>query len=77
MFWHWRHYLLLRWLIALAMPSRLGALRFYLALPYNHYLLTDESRRARWWHAPYVLMLDLVELAAVVRGAVRYRVLIL
>jgi glycosyltransferase involved in cell wall biosynthesis len=76
-FWKWQHYFLVRWLAALALRRRAPALSFFLALPYNRYLLTDRGRRARWWHAPYVLVLDLVELGAVVRGAVRYRVLIL
>lgn len=76
-FWKWQHYFLVRWLLALVLPRRWRALRFYLALPYNLYLLTDEGRRARWWHAPYVLLLDMVELGAVIRGAARYRVFIL
>jgi glycosyltransferase involved in cell wall biosynthesis len=75
-FWKWQHYFLVRWLIAQLLPRRLAPLAFWLALPYNRYLLIDESRRAKWWHAPYVLALDATEMAAVLRGAVRYRVLI-
>ena len=68
-------------LLGIGHEFRLGSylgppLAFWLALPYNRYLLIDESRRARWWHAPYVLALDATEMAAVLRGAVRYRVLI-
>ncbi len=76
-FWKWQHYLLVRWLAAVALRRRARALSFFLALPYNVYLLTDRGRGARWWQAPYVLALDLVELGAAARGAVRYRVPIL
>jgi GT2 family glycosyltransferase len=72
-FWKWTHYALLRWLVARVLPRRYGVVKQFLGRPYTLYLLTDRSRRAGPLLAPYVLALDLLELIAVVRGAVRYR----
>jgi len=77
LFWKWTHYALLRALIALVLPRRFRMLRRWLVTPYVRYLLTDRSRRAGPLYAPYVLALDLAELIAVVRGAIRYRTLVL
>jgi hypothetical protein len=74
LFWRQNHWELFRFLVALALPRRLGMLRLYLAAPYVKHL-TD--RRTGPLLAPYLLALDLAEVLAVVRGAIRYRVLVL
>lgn len=73
LFWKWTHYALLRWLLARVLPRRLLVVKQFLGRPYTLYLLTDRSRRAGPLLAPYVLALDLLELTAVLRGAIRYR----
>lgn len=73
-FWRTNHWELFRFLAALALPRRLGPLRLYLAAPYVKHLTT---RRTGPLLAPYLLALDLAEVLAVVRGAIRYRVLVL
>ena len=74
LFWRQNHWELFRFLVALALPRRLGIVRLYLAAPYVKHL-TD--RRTGPLLAPYLLALDLAEVLAVVRGAIRYRVLVL
>ena len=74
LFWRQNHWLLARFLLALALPRRLGAVRLALAAPYVAYL-TD--RRTGPLIAPYLLAVDAVEVAAILRGAVRYRVAII
>lgn len=73
-FWRHNHWELFRFLVALALPRRLGVIRLYLAAPYVTYLT---NRRTGPLVAPYLLALDLAEVLAVVRGAIRYRVLVL
>jgi GT2 family glycosyltransferase len=73
-FWRHHHWELFRFALALALPSRLGPLRLYLAAPYVKHL-TDH--RAGPLLAPYLLALDLAEVIAIVRGAIRYRVVVL
>jgi GT2 family glycosyltransferase len=78
LFWKGSHYLLVRALLALALPRLPRPLRLWLAAPYARHLLLRGSRDgggppAAPWYALY----DLVELAAVVRGAVRYRTAVL
>jgi hypothetical protein len=51
--------------------------RRWLALPYVVYLFRDRRRNHRWWQAPYVMLEDVVEVAAMLRGSVRYRTLVL
>jgi GT2 family glycosyltransferase len=70
LFWNRRHYELARCAVALALPRRLWPLRVWLAAPYVRYLVW---RRSGPLLAPYIVVHDLVEVAAVVRGAVRYR----
>lgn len=77
-FWKGTHYLLVRALLALLVPRRLLVLRAWLANPYLALLV----RRGRTEGggpllAPWYLLHDLVELVAVVRGAVRERRLML
>lgn len=73
-FWRHNHWELFRFLLALALPRRLGPVRLFLAAPYVKHL-TD--RRTGPLLAPYLLALDLAEVLAIVRGAIRYRVLVL
>jgi GT2 family glycosyltransferase len=77
-FWKGSHYLLLRVLVAWLLPRRLWLVRRWLALPYLWHLAERGRREGGGLLAsPYFALHDLVELAAVVRGAVRYRVLVL
>lgn len=69
-FWRVNHLLLARFLLGLALPRRYGPLRLALAAPYVAHLT---NRRTGPLVAPYLLALDLVEVFAVVRGAIRYR----
>jgi glycosyltransferase involved in cell wall biosynthesis len=73
-FWRYNHYELFKFLVALVLPRWLGPLRLYLAAPYVRYL-TDRSTGPLL--APYLLALDLAEVLAILRGAIRHRVLVL
>lgn len=73
-FWSRTHYLLARAALALALPRRWWPVRLWLAAPYVVHL-TD--RRSGPLLAPYLVLHDLVETQAIVRGALRYRVLVL
>jgi glycosyltransferase involved in cell wall biosynthesis len=77
-FWKASHYLLLRALVAALLPRQLRFLRWWLALPYLRHL-AERGRQEGGGSlaAPFFAVHDLVELAAVARGAVRYRVLVL
>ena len=74
-FWKGTHYLLFRLLLAAVLPRRLMPVRLWLGLPY----FTTMSDRARAeggggpQYAPWYLLHDLVEMAAVARAAVRHR----
>jgi GT2 family glycosyltransferase len=72
-FWRHNHYELARFLLALALPKRLEAVRLMLAAPYLTHLT---MRRTGPLIAPYLLLLDLTEMGAIVRGAIRHRVLV-
>ena len=74
LFWRQNHWELFRFLVALALPRRLGPVRLYLAAPYVAHLT---GRRTGPLLAPYLLALDLGEMLAILRGAIRYRVLVL
>lgn len=77
-FWKGSHYLLVRALIALAVPRRRRLLRVWLGYPYLKLLLDrGHSEGGGALAAPYYALYDLVELAATVRSAVRYRTLML
>jgi hypothetical protein len=67
-FWIPNHWWLVRALVALALPKRLWWLRWYLAAPY---VLRIGSPRPDV--AAYVVVHDMVEMAACARGAIRYR----
>jgi glycosyltransferase involved in cell wall biosynthesis len=77
-FWSGSHYLLVRALVAALLPRRLWPLRRWLASAYLVHLLgrgTEEGGGVL--HAPYFLLYDLFELVTVVRGAIRYRTLVI
>jgi GT2 family glycosyltransferase len=77
-FWKGSHYLLVRALIALALPRIPKLLRLWLAAPYaRHLLLRGKHDGGGSAAAPWYALHDLIELFAVVRGAVRARTLVL
>jgi glycosyltransferase involved in cell wall biosynthesis len=78
-FWNWSHYLIVRALLGLPFARRRMAwpIALWLAWP----LLVFELRKSRQTGglhlAPFWLLRDLVETAAVVRGAIRYRTVVI
>ncbi len=77
-FWEVRHQGLLRLLIAALLPRRLAALRIWLAAPYfRHALDRVRAEQTRVLVLPYYLVHDAIEMGAVVRGAIRYRTLVI
>jgi glycosyltransferase involved in cell wall biosynthesis len=83
-FWKENHFLLARALVGLALPARVGPipLRAWLAAPYVKNLLMRGSIERSGpatsiLLAPYFLVLDLTEVAAMIRGSARYRTLVL
>jgi glycosyltransferase involved in cell wall biosynthesis len=77
-FWKGSHYLLFRALLALALPRLPRPLRLWLAAPYARHLLLRGARDGGGpLAAPWYALYDLVELAAVARGAARYRTFVL
>ena len=77
-FWKGSHYLLTRALVALVLPKRLVFLRAWLARPYFLHLL-ERGKIEGGGPAlmPYFVVHDLVELAAALRGAIRYRTVVI
>jgi hypothetical protein len=74
-FWNVWHYLLWRSILLLAAPAWLRRpllLRYLLQLAAR-----GRDRRAGPWAVPFFILHDAVECAAVFRGAVRYRTLVL
>ncbi len=77
-FWKGSHYLLVRALLTLLVPRRLRPLAVWLWLPYALHLVDR-------WHdegggpalAPWLVLHDLVEVAAIARGAVKHRVFVI
>jgi glycosyltransferase involved in cell wall biosynthesis len=78
-YWKPQHRYLLPAAIGAVLPRRVRHLRAILVMPYFRNLL-------RWrlpdmgvpaWYAPYVFLIDIVEMTAVLRGALRYRTLVL
>jgi glycosyltransferase involved in cell wall biosynthesis len=74
MFWSETHMWLFRAALAMLLPKRWRLLRWWLAAPYVTHLT---NRRSGPLLAPYLIVHDLVEITAVVRGAIRYRTFIL
>lgn len=74
-FWRPSHYLLVRALLALGVPSRQRILRHWLAGPYIRHLILDRGPEEGGSKllAPYYALHDLIEVWAVARAAVRYR----
>lgn len=73
-FWYETHAWLARFAIAIALPKRLWPLRWWLAAPYVVHLT---QRRSGPLLVPFFIVHDLVEVAACVRGSVRYRTFVL
>lgn len=74
LFWRYNHWELFRFGLALALPRWMGPVRLFLAAPYVKHLT---NRRTGPLLSPYLLALDVAEVLAVVRGAIRYRVFVL
>jgi GT2 family glycosyltransferase len=77
-FWNVWHYLLVRSLVSLALPRPLRRLRALVLA--RHVLALRRRARAAGagsWAVPYLLLHDIVELSAVLRGALRHRTLVL
>jgi GT2 family glycosyltransferase len=79
LFWKPEHYLLCRTLIAVALPRRRRLIRRWLAWPYLVSLLWRSLQRDSRGPVliPYLVLHDLVELGAVGRAMVRYRIAVL
>ncbi len=73
-FWSERHLWLLRALVAALAPRRLWWLRLWLAAPYLKHLVL---RRSGPLLAPWLVVHDVTEVVAIMRGALHNRVLIL
>ncbi len=74
-FWNGWHYLVFRSLVALWLPA--GVRRFLLT---RHLLQLAKRARdhgAGPWAIPFLLLYDVLEVAAVVRGWIRYRTFVL
>jgi glycosyltransferase involved in cell wall biosynthesis len=77
-FWKQTHLDLLRLLLALALPRRFVLLRGWLAYPYLRHLIgRGRSEGGGLLLAPYYLLHDIVEVAAMVRGSARYGTVVL
>ncbi|MGI9021614.1 MAG: glycosyltransferase family 2 protein [Solirubrobacterales bacterium] len=74
-FYNGSHYLLVRTLIALLLPRPLAWLAPWLAGPYLlEVTYRSRDRGAGPLLAPYFVLYDLIELVAVARAAIRYRI---
>lgn len=77
-FWKGSHYLLVRALLALAVRRRAPLLALWLGAPYVRHLLKRGAEEGGGpAAAPFYALHDLVELAAVARGAARHRTLVI
>jgi glycosyltransferase involved in cell wall biosynthesis len=82
LFWKYSHYLLVRALIGLALPRSLWLIRLRLVWRYAQHVFRRGRGEGRYEGnspllAPYYVLYDLVELAAIIRAAIRYRMLVL
>ena len=73
-FWRQNHLDLSRFLLALALPKRWWPLRLWLAAPYVEFMT---SRKSGPILAPWFIVHDLTEMAACIRGSIRYRTFVL
>jgi GT2 family glycosyltransferase len=77
-FWKGTHYLLVRFLLALALRRHTRWLALWLGAPYvRNLLLRGKHEGGGPLAAPSYLAYDVVELVAVLRGAARYRTLVI
>jgi GT2 family glycosyltransferase len=74
LFWNRQHSWVARAALAALLPRRLWWLRWWLAAPY---MVRLTERRSGPLLAPYLIVHDLVEVAACARGSLRYRVLVI
>ncbi len=74
LFWSPHHLMFVRAAVAALLPRRLWLVRLWLATPYVHYLT---NRRSGPLLAPYLILRDGTEVAACLRGSLRYRVIVL
>lgn len=73
-FWKGWHYLLLRALLSTLLPRRLRLVRDWLAWPYlGALLMRPQQEGGGVALIPFWVLHDVVEMAAIVRGAIRYR----
>jgi hypothetical protein len=74
-FWKGSHYLLVRAIVGLAVGRRFPRLGGWLARPYLSDVVGRQWRleHGRPWHAPALVVRDVVEIAAMGRGSLRYR----
>jgi glycosyltransferase involved in cell wall biosynthesis len=74
-FWKGSHYLLVRALLGLAVRRRFPQLGGWLARPYFSSVVARQWRleHGHPWHAPALVVRDVVEIAAMGRGSLRYR----
>jgi GT2 family glycosyltransferase len=72
-FWSPGHLHAVRALIAVLVPARFWWLRWWLAAPYVVHLVDRRSGPAL---APYIVLRDAIEIGTLLRGSVRYRVLV-
>jgi glycosyltransferase involved in cell wall biosynthesis len=79
MFWQPQHRFLAFAMAGLLLPGRLRWLRATIMLPYFRNLIRHRlpDMGVSPWLAPYVFLLDLVEMGAVIRGALRFRTLVI
>lgn len=68
------HEWMLRAGLAVMLPARLRWLRWWLAAPYVGRVVGSRTVRLTW---PFQLLCDVMEMAALIRGALRHRVFIL
>jgi GT2 family glycosyltransferase len=73
-FWNREHFIAARALLALVLPARLRWIRWWLAAPYMVRLV---DRRSGPLLAPFIITRDLVEIASLLRGSMRYRTLVI
>jgi hypothetical protein len=78
-FWNWSHYFIVRALIGVPFARRpLGRLiALWLAWPLVKYELGNARRTGNVLMAPFWLLRDVVEMIAIVRGALRHRTLVI
>ena len=75
LFWNGWHYLVIRSLVALALPKPLR--RFLLMRHALQLAARGREAGAGPWAVPFLLLYDAIETGAIARGALRYRTLVL